>query len=191
MNGRILLAGIIAGVVVFIWGALSHMVLGLGSTGIQQLPEEAEIVSVLRGAITKPGFYFFPGMAEGEVSKEVERRWEQALRRGPRGVLIYHPEGAAPLSPRQLVTELLANIAAALLAAWMLAKAVASLPGLGARIAFVGMLGLFASLVSDVPYWNWYGFPADFTRAAILDQVISWTLAGVVLGAMIRRPTVA
>lgn len=190
MNGRIVLAGIIAGVVVFIWGALSHMVLGLGQTGIKRIPDEAAVVSALRGSIDQPGFYFFPYLVEGEGA-DAQRRWEQALREGPRGVLIYQPAGAAPLSQRQLVTELLTNVAAALLAAWMLAKAAGSLPGLGARIAFVGLLGLFASLVTDVPYWNWYGFPADFTRGAILDQLISWTLAGLVLGAMIRRPQVA
>ena len=35
---RLLLAGIVGGIVVFIWGAITHVVLPLGEMGIQNLP---------------------------------------------------------------------------------------------------------------------------------------------------------
>ena len=40
---RLLLAGIVGGIVVFIWGAITHVVLPLGEMGIQNLPNEEGI----------------------------------------------------------------------------------------------------------------------------------------------------
>jgi hypothetical protein len=39
-----------------------------------------------------------------------------------------------------------------------------------------------------VPYWNWYGFPTDFTLAQIVENTVGWFLAGLVL-ALIVRPS--
>lgn len=62
----------------------------------------------------------------------------------------------------------------ALVAAWLLAMA----SGFGRRVAIAAALGLFAWLAVNVPYWNWYLFPLEFTLGAALDQVIGWTVAG-------------
>ena len=106
--------------------------------------------------------------------------------RGPIGVLVYHPTGRSPMSPAQLGIELLSNIAGALVAAALLAMG--GVAGFGARVLFVTLLGLFASLAIDVSYWNWYGFPGDMTLAAMLIQVSSWFFGGLVLARMIRPP---
>jgi hypothetical protein len=37
-----------------------------------------------------------------------------------------------------------------------------------------------------VSYWNWYGFPTDFTTGAALDEIIGWFLGGLVLAAIVR-----
>jgi hypothetical protein len=47
-------------------------------------------------------------------------------------------------------------------------------------------MGLFGFLSILVSYWNWYGFPTDFTIGAVLDEVIGWFLAGLVLAAIVR-----
>lgn len=60
MNTRLLLAGVAAGVVMFAWGAISHMVLPLGEVGIQPLSEEAAITAVFKDKIKGPGLYLYP-----------------------------------------------------------------------------------------------------------------------------------
>ncbi len=55
------------------------------------------------------------------------------------------------------------------------------------RVALVGALGLLSALEVHGSYWNWYGFPADYTLAASVDLVIGWLLVGVTL-AMILKP---
>lgn len=188
---RVILSGFVAGLVVFIWGFVSHVLLPLGQTGIQSLPNEESVLPVMRENIARPGFYFFPGMEETpgagrEQQAASMKAWEERLRRGPSGILVYQPGGSRPMSPRQLGTEALTNILGALIAAALLAMAGAGLASFGARVFFVALLGLFASLAVDLSYWNWCGFPGSYTVAALVDQVVGWTLAGLVLGAMLK-----
>jgi hypothetical protein len=45
---RILYAGLIGGIVMFVWGAVAHMALGLGNVGIRQPASENVVLSSLR-----------------------------------------------------------------------------------------------------------------------------------------------
>jgi hypothetical protein len=36
-------------------------------------------------------------------------------------------------------------------------------------------------MMTLVPYWNWYGYPTDFTLAQIVENTVGWFLAGLVL----------
>ena len=185
--GRRLLAAIAGGIVVFIWSAVSHMALGLGSAGIRTLPNEERMAQAIRGVVTEPGLYFFPGMDPSrKMTPEEERAWTERYRRGPSGLMIVQPGGRDPMEPTQFVVELLADILAAGVAAFILA-------GLGgpllARAGAVGLLGLFEWADLSVTYWNWYKFPTLYTGAALVEQVVGWTLAGLVMALMLRpRP---
>jgi len=185
--GRRLLAAIAGGIVVFIWSAMSHMALGLGSAGIRTLPNEERMAQAIRGVVTEPGLYFFPGMDPSrKMTPEEERAWTERYRRGPSGLMIVQPGGRDPMEPTQFVVELLADILAAGVAAFLLA-------GLGgpllARAGAVGLLGLFEWADLSVSYWNWYKFPTLYTGAALVEQVVGWTLAGLVMALMLRpRP---
>lgn len=188
MGKRILLAGILGGVLVFFWGYVSHVLLPLGEVGIKEFPQEEPVVTALRDNITEPGFYFFPGMAGHGMARDAAtmKAWEEKYRQGPRGILIYHPQGALPMEPKQLGTELVADILAALLAAWLLAQAVGSFTGYGARVVFVVVLGLFGAIATNLSYWNWYGFPTDYTLANVVNEVLGWVIAGLGMGAIVK-----
>ncbi len=100
MAKRILLAGVVAGLVLFIWGALSHMVFGLAEIGISTIPNEDIVINAMKGSLSERGFYFFPGegMSHDNPTEEQLRRWEEKYRAGPVGILIYNPRGSEPLS---------------------------------------------------------------------------------------------
>jgi len=167
---RILIASVLGGIVLFIWGALSHMVFGIGDAGVKSMPNEEAVRSALGANIQEAGFYFFPTPDA-----------EQNLPAGPSGILIYHPDDALQMTSKQLITELITNILCAWIAAMLMMKAMGGLAGTGARVMFVAMLGLFATAAVDIPYWNWYGFPGDYTLGALIDNLIGFTLVGVML----------
>ena len=190
MAKRIVLGGVLGGIVLFLWQSVSHLVLPLGDVGIKRIGNEDAVIAALRENISQPGFYFFPaadtppGMSK-EQKQEAMRKAEEKYRTGPNGILIYHPRGGEALSPKQLLTQLGVDIVALLVGAFLLAQA-SGLAGFGARVLFVALLGLLPTLVVNLPYWNWYGFPADYTLAQLADHVIGFFVAGLVLAGLVK-----
>ena len=138
----------------------------------------------MREHLPEPGFYLFPGIGGANRSPEQMEVWNEKYRKGPIGVLVYHPTGRAPMAPRFLLTELATNVLAALVVSLLLAMAASAMPAFGMRVLAVAMVGLVPGLDVDVSYWNWYGFPASYTAAALTDHVIGWSLAGLALAAI-------
>ncbi len=123
-----------------------------------------------------------------EASQSEKQAWEAKVKEGPVGVLIIQPSGGEAMSPRQLGTEFATNVVSALLAAFLLTFVRS---GYWGRVLFVTLLGVFGFVTISIPYWNWYGFPVDFTIAEAIDQVAGWFLAGLVLASIVRGPKVA
>ena len=181
---RILLGGVVAGIVYFFWGAVAHMVLPLGMMGMSSLPTDQEdsVRTALKAAIREPGLYFVPGGDMGKMSEEQQKVWVAKLKEGPSALLVVRPNGGDPMTPGQLLTELASNIVAGLLAAYLLSQVAG---GFLARVRFISLLGLFGWLIINVSYWNWYGFPVEFTVAAVIEEVVGWFLAGLALAAIV------
>lgn len=186
---RILLGGIAAGLVVFAWGFISHMLLPIGEIGMRSVANDDAVVEALKPNLGRSGIYFFPGMPTNlpkDQQAEAEKAFTEKYRRGPSGIIVYTAEGRNPISPSQLVIEVLSNIAGGIVAAFLLSMAAPNLLSFGSRLIFVALLGLFSTLAIDVSYWNWYGFPGDYTLATMCDQIVSWFIAGLVLAKMIK-----
>ncbi len=191
MTKKILIAGIVGGIIMFAWGAVSHTVLKLEESGIKQIPNEGSVLGTFRTTLKEPGFYFFPGVEESpnmtaEAKEASWKKWEQDYETGPAGILVYRPQGGKAMSPTQLMTELGSNIVLCILAAFLLSKALGSMTTLTSRVLFIGSMGLIASLAVDASYWNWYGFPTEYTLATTADQFIGFVLAGVGIGAILK-----
>jgi hypothetical protein len=60
---RVLVAGLIGGIVMFIWGVAAHMALGLGNVGIQQpVNENAALIGLQQGLGERAGVYLLPSL---------------------------------------------------------------------------------------------------------------------------------
>ncbi len=178
--GRILISAIVGGIIVFMWGFVSHMVLPIGELGQKILPQEELVVGALKASITEPGLYVFPG---GDADTKVSPEEEQKYLAGPRGMLLYDNAVMEEFWTRRLVTEGITDVVAALLAAIALSFTAV---GYGMRVAMVAMLGLFGWVSISVPHWNWYGFPTAFVGAEAIDQVAGWLLAGLAIAGIVR-----
>jgi len=180
MAKRILLAGVLGGLALFMWGGLAHMVLGLGTVGIQYLPQAQPVMDTLKASVPQSGFYFFPQMdAAGKVPPDKAG--------GPYGIMIYHNAGAGGSMGGQLVNECLLNIVLAIFAAFLLSLA----PGLNGyvpRVGFVTLLGIVVGSMVNLEYWNWYGFPLSYTVAAIAEVVIGFLIVGLIAAALVKPP---
>src|ERR1700730_9077384 len=99
MNMRILFAGILGGIAMFVWTSIAHMVLPLGEAGIRELPSEAAVLDAMKTNIGESrGLYLFPGTGLGpdatkEQKREAMKQMNEKLASNPSGLLMYYPPG--------------------------------------------------------------------------------------------------
>lgn len=186
--GRKLLAGILGGIGFFAWSGLAHMVLPLGETGVRELPNEQAITTVMKSNLPERGLYLFPGTGlpanatQAQKSAAMNQQFEKTAT-GPSGLLMYHP--MRPVSFGQmLMTELGTNIVQLLLAVFLLGQT--SLASFGARWGFITMAGILAAISTNVSYWNWYGFPGNYTLAYTFTIAVGFVVAGLVAAAIVK-----
>jgi hypothetical protein len=182
---RLALGAFLGAVILFFWGAFSHMVL-LKGVGFTPLPDEELVTGQLKSSVGDEGLYFFPGKDfRGTYTPEQEEAWETKFRQGPTGMLIYHPGGVSSVSQRKLLTQFLSHFLAAAIASLIVSRMIGPY---WQRVLAVALFGAFACLSVGTIYWNWYGFPDSFFAAQCVDQVVGWLLAGVALVVVVPRP---
>lgn len=181
---RIVLGGVVGGVVLFFWGFVAHMLLPLGDLGIKSLPNDDALSAAIKQDVRESGLYMLPGMDPSQAaSAEAMEAYTAKVAKGPSGLMVLFPGGRDLSLARHLPIELGTNVASSLLAAVLVSQL---RPGFLRRVGVVTLVGLLASILTLVPYWNWYGFPADFTLAQIAENVIGSFLVGLVLAAIVR-----
>ena len=184
---RVLVAGLIGGIVMFIWGVAAHMALGLGSVGIHQpINENAALSGLQEGLGDQPGVYLLPSLDPKQTSDAaVVRAYSIKAVRSPYAWVVYQPRGTdmmqmGPQIGRQWASDTLASLALAFVMGL-------ALVGFRRRLAIAAAAAVFAWLSSMLPYWNWYRFPLDFTLAALAEQLIGWLLAGAAMAWWLGR----
>lgn len=180
---RVVLAAILGGLLMFVWGAVAHTALPFEQAAFKQVPHEEALLSTL-GGVAEPGMYAFPWIdMGGRATPEQQEAWRQRIASGPSGLLVFKPSGGEAMSPRQLVTEFFSNVLAALFGALLLVQ----LPGsYGRRVVSMAFIGIAAWLSISVSQWTWYGFSTPFLIGDLVDQVGGWLLAGIGMAALIR-----
>jgi hypothetical protein len=195
--GRTALAGVLGGVGMYIWASIAHMLLPISGAGIEEIPKDESVLLMQLTATLgdASGLYFYPAVGAKPGSSAAERNaamknYDTKLAVNPSGLLIYHPAGQKSLTPEQLISEFLVELLESVLAVFLLAQT--RFTTFGARVGFVTVAGILASLPTNVSYLIWYGFPATYTTANMLIQVVGFVVAGVVAALVLRsRPAPA
>ncbi len=168
---------------IYVWGALSHMLL-LKGAGFSRMPDEQRVVTALQASLQTDGLYLFPSPDfSGYATPEETQAWERRFLAGPTGMIVYHPAGSAPVSGRKLAVQLLADLVAAAIAVHLVHRARGPV---WARAMKVGLLGVFAIASVATIFWNWYGFPDAFFAAQCIDMIVGWSVTGVVIAAILN-----
>jgi hypothetical protein len=184
---RILVAAIFGGIVMFCWGAVAHMALGLGNQGIHQpIHEDTVLSSLHQGLGEQAGVYLLPSFDPNKWSDPAAKTaYQQKAVVSPYALVVYEPQGEdmtemGPQLLRQWASDTLSSLALAFL------MGLAAL-GFAKRMAIAVAAPVFAWFSVLVPYWNWYRFPVSFTWAALIEQIIGWLLAGAVMAWWLGR----
>jgi len=187
---KILLAGILGGIVMFIWTSIAHMLLPLGEAGISEIPNEQSVLAAMQTNIgEKSGLYFFPtpGVGPSATRQEKNEAMKQEVAKmasGPSGLLIYNY--ARPFAfGKSLTVEFATELIESILVVFLLAQTL--IGSFGGRVGFVFVAGILAAITTNVPYWNWYGFPCVYTASYMSIQIIGFFLVGIVAALVLRK----
>jgi hypothetical protein len=179
---RVWLAGVLGGAAMFVWASIAHMATPLGTTGITQMGNDQPLLTVLQQAGSASALFMYPNLGTGP---DAMADYGRKLATSPSGLLLYHPAGQGRVfSARLLVIEFLTEVIEATLAAWLLAQA--RLERYTLRVIFVAVIGVIAAIATNVPYWNWYGFPGSYTAASMFVQIVGFIVVGLVAARVIR-----
>jgi hypothetical protein len=177
---KIILAGLLGGIIIFCWSFVAHMMTPLGKMGISVLPAQQEqaVLTAIRQNINEPGMFFIPGMDLNDSSEAAMAAFAEKYKAGASGFFVTPTVGEEPISLNKLMRELGTDIAAALLGAFVIFFG-AGRSGFGRTVFLATLLGLMSWFLISTSYNIWYRFPRDFIIAEGITEVVGFLLAGI------------
>ena len=169
---KYILAVVLSGVVLFVWGFFSWAVLPWHNLVAQEFSSEQAVAQVLKDNAPVAGVYYLPFAEVGHKSGEAA------------AFVNVLPNGFEVSMVDMMATAIIGQMIAALLVLLLLRNT----SGLNylQRVAFVTLVGLTIGFIGHFPYWNWFGFSDSYVFVAIVDSMIAWTLAGFVMAGFVN-----
>src|SRR5258706_13278876 len=166
---RLILAAGLGGIVMFAWGAVSHMVLNIEGAVVKPMPNEGAVSAAMKANISEPGVYLMPGLDMTKpLSAEEKTAWAAKYKEGPTAMLIYQPTGDDVFTPKQFGTQLASDIGAALVGSIILLFAGV---GFARGVIISTLIGIGGGGGLLLSYGNWSKLPCrDFLRGLILQE---------------------
>jgi hypothetical protein len=190
MLKSLVLGTVLGGLVAFVWSTVSWEVLGWHEKTLVKFQNDDEVSAVIASHATEDGTYILPSApsTEGmsaEQKKNVQAALIQKMQKGPIMIAAVRRGGFGSFS-RGLIVQVLSLLAAFLLT-WLLLQT--SGLSYGRRVAFLAVVGLSASVIVDLPNWNWWGFSGAYTAVNLADCTITWLVAGLVIAKVAKTGT--
>jgi len=177
------LGAILGGITAFLWSFISWSVLPWHEKQLHSFQNEDEVSAVIASHAPQSGNYLLPtGPSQESMNSDQKKAAEeirmQKMQKGPLVFAAIRKEGFASF-PKTLITQLVCQMFAALLLTWMLLQTTGL--SYARRVAFLAIVGLAASVIADLPNWNWWAFSGAYTAVNLVDYTLTWLLAGLVI----------
>lgn len=176
---RAVKAGVLGGIILFVWSCISWMVLPWHYTTIHSFNNEAAITQAIQTNTLASGMYMLPMMKpDGTAAKE------ETATPTPTVFAAVKLDGMQKSMTIPMIRSFIMQVIAATLVAWLLLKTA----GLGyiRRVGFVAVFAIVVSILANFCYWNWFGFDMQYTLVEMADMFIAWFLAGLGIAAVCK-----
>ncbi|MEM1249462.1 MAG: hypothetical protein AAGA81_21790 [Acidobacteriota bacterium] len=174
---NVLIAGILAGVALFVWGALFWAVLPTANLGFASLDADtsAELGRAVQTSVTEAGTYLLPD-AELPFEEYQNRHLD-----GPVAMLFVQPGGMQAMPPSTFGKGLLHFVLVGILAAALLKMTSPAFTGFAQRFLFVVLCFGLAVALTDLNGPIWWHNPPAFHAVTALFHLSGGALAAAVL----------
>lgn len=181
---KIILAAVLGGIAMFLWGAVDHDVLPLYNNTLQKFTNEEAVTQAIASGAPASGTYFIPYMANlppgatETEKKAAEQTMEERSQKGPQ-MFAFVRVGDFGSFGVHLLGELLKDIVATFIFVWLLVGAGVS--STRNRIVFGIALGLVVIFSETMSHWIWYDAGFLYTLTAAINQVGGFVVASLVI----------
>lgn len=168
MKTKFLILGTLAaGLTLFMWSFFSHAVLPWHTASVTLFKYDQEELEGLRAKFSENGMY--------------------ASTQGVLLAVALKPDLSDPgdAMGSNFVIQLVNDLLVAFLLAMILLSTRS--PSVLHRATLTGMMGAAAAIAVYLPHWNWFSFSIYYTGINVFDTLIAWFLAGLVLGALLKK----
>ncbi len=188
---QFLLGGLIGGSLLFVWGAVSWLVVPFNSAALHPAANEDVVLAAMKESMRGKGMYALPAMPRksGVPANDelLQKQYVEKLAAGPTALVVFNPHGTGQMRTDQLAYGFVNSIMCALIGVWFLMRSTAYASTYVARVAYFGMFGVLVSFFVHLANYNWFDYPADFTVAMVLDAILGWVVAGLGVAAVVRQ----
>jgi hypothetical protein len=174
---RILIVGVLAGLALFVWESVAHMVLPFGEMGLSSLPNDEAMRAALAAQLGHAdGLFVYPTIQVNQTPSP-----------GPWGLLLYHPQWS--FSWAVLGWEALVELVMGVGLAWLIALANAA--SFGRRVAIAALVGVAAAVAVSPSYTIWFGFPAAYTAGQMIVAFGDYLVGGALIAWLLKPKAAA
>jgi hypothetical protein len=191
MTRALTLGTLVGGLVALVWSTISWGMLGWHEKTMLGFQNDSEVSAVIASHAPQDGTYLLPYMPPTQGMTPEQKKSAQAtaaakFQQGPIVVAAVR-RGGFPSIGRAMVIQALNMFVAAFLLTWLYMQT----RGLSyARsVVFFAVVGVAASVIIDLPNWNWWGFSGAYTAASLADAALTWLLAGLAIAKVAKPAT--
>lgn len=173
---KLLIGGIVGGIIIFLWQFLSFELLNLHSKAFQYTPKHDEIMASLNSLITEDGQYFVPGLPP-DATSEQEKAYMEAIDGKPWAMVSYHKSMDMNMG-MNMFRGLAVDIIAIALLCWIISKM--NMPTFGTVLTasvFTGVIVFFTAQYTGHIWYQTFDIMAYF-----MDAIVGWGAVGLWLG---------
>jgi len=189
MTKKVIVGGLLGGLVMFVWAVISWTVLPWHDLTIGRFSDQQAVAEVIMANAPQSGIYALPNAQPLDPQADAAARAQaraDALARMQSGPFLFVSvtRGGTDLTnPWLFVRSLLIQIVAATLITVLLVQT----RGLRywCRVGFVETTGVLIGVLATFPLWNWWQFPLRYTLVNFADFIIGVTLAGFVIAKVV------
>ena len=181
---RVVIASVAGAVIAFIWTTVSWMALPWHHSDFRSFTDATPVTESITLQSKDSGIYMLPNALVKDKTPEKHEQWMKDAAKGPFALIILRKEGMNISFIEQLAKMFVFLYISALLLTLLLAQT--QMQSVLHKAIFVTTAALAGGMLVHLTYWSWWGFPTFSTAVEIIDMIITWFLAGLVIGKLYK-----
>ena len=183
-KGKPVLAILLGGIVLFLWGLISHEAIPLYKNSLVKFTDESAVASAIVANAPTPGVYFMPYVpqeAKGMSAEEFEAAQQTAIEKLKHGPFVFASVRLGEMGSfsTYMLVQVIADMLTALFVALVLMEAREQ--SYWNRVMICVWIALAVFTMKSLPMWNWYSFSTAFTFSELIDLIGRMFFAGLVI----------